>query len=192
MQKERGSNSSKMMFLCLTSTFCGEKQAKGRGCHAQASPQLSRLCQQRQTWGAVGTSLPSHTGRGTQGLHAWTHLFPAWVSTGLWANAATPISPALFFFFFSLSVLKAEQREAPGMLKPLLNLVSLLPQGNTPQSHHLLPAYLCTLLAHSDCKCTGAGTVIPLWAHTEPARCRPASWTLPAAELQAETGIGAN
>lgn len=58
---------------------------------------------------------------------------------------SNPNLSRLFFFFFSLSVLKAEQREAPGMLKPLLNLVSLLPQGNTPQSHHLLPAYLCTL-----------------------------------------------
>lgn len=137
-----------MTFLCLISTVCGEKQAEGRGCHSQASPQPNRLCRQCWPWGAAGTSLPGHTGRDMQGLHAWTRLLPAQAPTGPWAKAATPISPTFFFFFFGW-VRKAEQREAPGPAETtahaLLNLVSLLPQGNIPQSRRLLPAYPCTL-----------------------------------------------
>lgn len=157
MQKERGSYSSKMTFLCLISTVCGEKQAEGRGCRSQASPQPNRLCRQCWPWGAAGMSLPGHTGRDMQDLHAWTHLLPAQVPTGPWAKAATPISPAFFFFFFCW-VHKAEQREAPGHAETtahaLLNLISLLPQGNIPQSCRPLPAYPCAL---SVCRQTGWG-----------------------------------
>ena len=95
--------------------------------------------------GTVGTSLPGHAGRDMQGLHAWTQLLPARVPTGLWAKPATLISPASFFFW----VHKAERREAPRHAETtahtLLNLVSLLSQGNIPQSHRLPPVYPCAL-----------------------------------------------
>lgn len=94
-QKERGSSSSKITFLCLTS-LCGEEQTQGRGYCAQASLQPGTLCQQHQPRGVLGTSFPSHTGKDMQGLHTWTHQLPAPASapTGLWAKAATPVSPA--------------------------------------------------------------------------------------------------
>lgn len=111
-QKERGSNSSKITFLFLTSTLCGKKQAEGRARHAQISPQPRNLCQ------ALGHIYfqPEHLKK--FGQRQQSQFFLSFLEVFCWIHQAE----------------WKEAQHAETTVHALLKFVSLFLQGNIPQS----------------------------------------------------------
>lgn len=108
-------------------------------------------------------------------------------------KGSNPNLSRLFFFFFFAGSIKQSRGRPPGMLKPLPMLCStssrffLKATSLKAAARFQRTPALCLSVGRQ----AGAGGILLLCAHTEPARHRPARGILPAAELPPKTGTGA-
>lgn len=164
MQKERGSNSSKMTFLCPTSTLCGEKQCERESAvprHFPSQADSAGSTGSGELWGPLSLG----TMAGSCNFCMLGHIcFQPEHLQGFGQRQSPQYLLSSFLFFPPRSESRAEggSHHAETTTHTPLNLVALLSQDNIPQSHHLLPAYPCALSVcwHTHCKCAGAGTVL--------------------------------